>query len=101
MKNWADARNLFPIMPVIVHVNELHSDPLELEGSIVSDELDIDAQDDAIAEIRPLEYRVTAQMVEKEILVTGQISIDLECECVRCLKRFIFSISIPKTRPTL
>jgi uncharacterized protein len=41
---------------------------------------------------QPLKYDIEVEMVEQSLLVTGQLSLSLNCECVRCLKPFEYEL---------
>jgi uncharacterized protein len=75
-------------MSLKVNLRHLEDKDLELEGEIEPEELDIDPHDKVIRVRNPLRYKLVAQLLEESLLVEGRIEIGLECDCVRCLKRF-------------
>ena len=44
--------------------------------------------DELIHVREPLKYDLEAQQLEQAVLAQGTLSLALECECVRCLKKF-------------
>jgi len=75
-------------MPLTVNLRHLEAHPLRLSGEFPVEELDIDPRDEVIRVDRPLEYDLEVQQVDKALLVQGRLHLDLECQCVRCLKPF-------------
>jgi uncharacterized metal-binding protein YceD (DUF177 family) len=81
-------------MPLSVNLRLLETDNLFLEGNLTPEELDIDTQDEIIHLSRPLRYQVEAQMLEDGLLVSGSLSVPLDCECARCLKPFVYTVEL-------
>jgi len=75
-------------MPLIVNLSHLEADNIRLEGRLPARELDIDPLDTVIQVAQPLEYDLEVQKLEDGLLVQGRLLLNLECECVRCLKPF-------------
>jgi uncharacterized protein len=75
-------------MPVQVNLRHLEAHPVHLEGEIAASDLDIETRDEVIQLAGPLRYNLEVQKLEGGLLVQGRLSLILECQCVRCLKRF-------------
>ncbi len=75
-------------MPLLINVRHLEKNDLSLEGELPVEDLDITGIDDCIEAKLPLKYSLEAQLLEEAILVRGQVTLDLQCTCVRCLKVF-------------
>ncbi len=75
-------------MPLTVNLRHLEDQNLHLEGELSLEELDIDPHDKVIQLFEPLKYDLEVQKVEAGLLVSGVLSLNLRCECVRCLKSF-------------
>ena len=75
-------------MPLIVNLRHLEADNIRLEGRLPARELDIDPLDTVIQVAQPLEYDLEVQKLEDGLLVQGRLLLNLECQCVRCLKPF-------------
>jgi uncharacterized metal-binding protein YceD (DUF177 family) len=75
-------------MPLVVNLRHLESQDIRLEGKLPAKELDIDPLDTVIQVIEPLEYDLEVQELEDGLLVRGRLLLNLECQCVRCLKPF-------------
>jgi uncharacterized protein len=58
-------------------------------------ELDLADVDELIRVEEPLEYELEVQKLEDSILVQGNVSLDLNCECARCLKPFVYPLELP------
>ena len=81
-------------MPITVNLRHLEADEVRLEGELPVEELDIDTRDEIIQVNRPLRYNIEVQKVEHGLLVQGQLHLTLDCECVRCLKAFLFELNL-------
>jgi uncharacterized protein len=81
-------------MPLSVNLCHLEAHNIRLEGSLPVAELDIDPRDEVIQIHHPLEHDLEVQKLEEGILVQGQLSLVLECECVRCLKPFQYHLKL-------
>jgi uncharacterized metal-binding protein YceD (DUF177 family) len=75
-------------MPLIVNLRHLEAHNVLLAGKLPAQELDIDTRDSVILVAEPLEYDLEVQKLEDSLLATGHLHLNLECQCVRCLKPF-------------
>jgi uncharacterized metal-binding protein YceD (DUF177 family) len=75
-------------MPLVVNLRYLDTHSVHLEGELPVEELDIETCDEAIRLARPLAYDLEVQKLEKGLLAQGRLRLNLECQCVRCLKSF-------------
>jgi uncharacterized metal-binding protein YceD (DUF177 family) len=75
-------------MPLTVNLRQLEAHNIVLAGKLPADELEIDTFDTVIQLAQPLEYDLEVQKLEGGLLVTGHLRLNLECQCVRCLKPF-------------
>lgn len=82
-------------MPFTVNIQHLEEDGKEYEGTIPLEELDLDLKDDLMRPHGGLEYRVTVEKHETNLLLQGEIGQTFECECSRCLKKFKMPVEIP------
>jgi|SRR5580704_11831774 uncharacterized metal-binding protein YceD (DUF177 family) len=81
-------------MPVLINLRRLENDELHLIGQVPVDELDINGVDELVQAEKPLAYDLKAQKLEDAVLVTGMLSMELRCECARCLKQFAHRIEL-------
>jgi uncharacterized protein len=81
-------------MSLLVNLRHLEEHSLHLEGRIEVSELDIDIHDDVIQIAKPLDYDLKVQRLEGGLLVQGSLSLNLQCQCVRCLKRFKYRLEL-------
>ncbi len=82
-------------MPLKVNLRHLEDHPVQLQGELSLEELDIDTLDEVIQTFEPLKYEVEVERVENGLLVSGRLSMNLLCECVRCLTRFVCPVELP------
>ena len=81
-------------MPVTVNLMHLEGPEVHLEGDLPSDELDLDVRDEMMQASQPLKYDIEVQKLEHNLLVTGRLSLTLDCKCVRCLRPFQYEMEI-------
>lgn len=75
-------------MPLLVNLRHLEEHPLRLDGELTLDELDLDVRDEMVRPVAPLKYNVEVQKLEDGLLLQGALTLELDCQCVRCLKPF-------------
>jgi uncharacterized metal-binding protein YceD (DUF177 family) len=73
-------------MPLLVNLHELEAEDLVLRGEIPVEELDLDDRDPLVRARQPLRYAFEIQKLGESLLLTGTLEMELDCECVRCLK---------------
>jgi uncharacterized metal-binding protein YceD (DUF177 family) len=81
-------------MPLSVNLHHLEAHGLHLQGELDLEELDIDPHDEVIRLSRPLQYDLEAEKLEKSLLIQGRLHLDLDCQCVRCLKPFHYRLDL-------
>ncbi len=74
-------------MALNINIHQLESGGFEVRGELSAVETELDTGDEMI---RPgvVSYDLEVQKLEDGLLAQGSLGIDLECECVRCLKKF-------------
>jgi uncharacterized protein len=79
-----------------IEVNLLHltENNLRLKGELDVSELDPETLDELIRLKTPLCYDLEVQKVEEGVLVRGRATLDLDCECVRCLQPFVHRVDL-------
>ena len=75
-------------MSLSVNLRHLETRNINLRGELSLAELDLDVRDEMIHVISPLEYDIEIEKLDDAILIQGELHVELECECVRCLKKF-------------
>jgi len=75
-------------MPLVVNLRHLEAHGVRLAGELPVAELDIETLDKVIRLAQPLVYDLEVQRLEDGLLVQGGLHLNLECQCVRCLKPF-------------
>lgn len=88
-------------MPLKVNMNDLARTEVSFKGVLPVKELEIDGLDEVIHANHDLFYDFTVQKLEKQLLLNGNLSIALDCECVRCLKSFVYNIVLNNWSLTL
>jgi len=81
-------------MPLVVNLRHLEAHNVRLEGELPAEEMDIDTRDEVIQITQPLEHDLEVQKLENSILVQGHLRLNLECQCVRCLKPFQYHLEL-------
>lgn len=81
-------------MSILVNILHLKEHALELTGEASVEELDLVSKDELIRFGCPVTYELEVQKVEQDLVVQGVVSVEVECDCARCLKTFSKSISI-------
>ena len=71
-----------------VNLRHLEGHEIRLQGELPVAELDLDVGDPMIHAGPPLRYDIKVQKLSDGLLATGTLRLVLECDCVRCLKRF-------------
>src|SRR5271154_1884431 len=75
-------------MSLTVNLRHLETRNVILRGELPVEELDLDVHDELIRVTQPVKYDIEIEKMEDAILVQGELRAELECECVRCLKKF-------------
>lgn len=81
-------------MPVRVNLRHLEDKNVELEGELLPDELAFEKVDELIQAKAPLRYHLEVEQNGANLLVQGRLGMELECECVRCLRPFKYEIDL-------
>jgi uncharacterized protein len=76
------------LMPLTFNIRHIENDDLHLEGELPTAELDLDIRDQLVHPAEAIEYDLTVEKMEGAALVQGDVGVDIEYECVRCLKKF-------------
>jgi uncharacterized protein len=83
-------------MSLTVNLRHLEKRDLTLRGEIPVAELDLEQVDDLIRARQPLKHDLQVQLLEDGLLVQGQLELIIECDCVRCLKKFEYRVALPQ-----
>jgi uncharacterized protein len=81
-------------MPLLVNLRHLEAHNLKLHGQLALGELDIETLDETIQLSEPLQYDIDVQKLEGSLLLQGRLTLFLQCECVRCLKPFSYTLDL-------
>ena len=81
-------------MPPVVNLRHLKDKNLRLQGQISAEELQIESLDELIGARQPMRYDLEVQLLDSNLLVTGKLSMVLNCECARCLKPFEYRLQL-------
>jgi len=77
-----------------VHLKQIPAKGIHLEGKEAHDILEL--EDDQVHPIGTVEYSLDVGVSGSSLFATGEIGMHFELVCVSCLKRFIYSVHIPK-----
>lgn len=61
---------------------------LRLTGELEASDLELGEVDELVRMSGPLEYDLSVERLNQNVLVHGRVRFTLDCECVRCLKPF-------------
>lgn len=75
-------------MSLKVNLRHLEDHGLRLKDELPVAELDLGVVDELIRVEQPLRYDLMVELLHDALLVQGSLTLPLECECVRCLKKF-------------
>ena len=75
-------------MSLKVNLRHLEEHGIRLRGELPVAELDLGVSDEMIRTEQPLSYDLTVELLHDALLVQGSLTLPLDCECVRCLKKF-------------
>ncbi|HEY1717735.1 MAG TPA: YceD family protein [Verrucomicrobiae bacterium] len=81
-------------MPLPVNLRHLEIRNVTLRGELPLAELDLDVRDEMIHVVSPVEYDIEVEKLDDALLVQGGLRVGLECECVRCLKKFARELNL-------
>ncbi|MGH7952550.1 MAG: YceD family protein [Limisphaerales bacterium] len=71
-----------------VNLRHLENRNLSLRGELSVSELDLDTRDEMIRVTQPVRYDFEIERLNDALLIQGKLQATLDCECVRCLKKF-------------
>jgi uncharacterized metal-binding protein YceD (DUF177 family) len=75
-----------------VHLNQIPAEGIHLEGEEHGDILDL--REEAIRQAGPVRYALDVGLSEGGLFATGTLAVDLDLECVSCLRRFHYPLEI-------
>jgi uncharacterized protein len=81
-------------MSLSVNLRHLAPREISLKGELPVAELDLDVRDELIHVTKPVEYDLEVEKLDDNLLVQGELRVMLECECVRCLKKFTRELAL-------
>ena len=76
-----------------IHLRQIPEDGLHLEGEEDSDILDLN-DEQPVKQVGPLHYSLDIGKNTEGLWVTGEVSLDLELQCGRCLEFFVYPLRV-------
>lgn len=76
-----------------IHLQQIPEGGVHLEGQETADILELN--DPTIRALQDVTYSLSIQVEKNNVLVTGQLSLELEIECVSCLRLFHYPLVVP------
>ena len=76
-----------------IHLTKFPVEGLHIEGEEDHDILEV--QDELYRALSPVRYCLDVGLSDGGLFATGSLAVDLELECVRCLKRFEQTVEVP------
>jgi uncharacterized protein len=80
--------NFAVVVMLKVNLRHLEEHGLHLRGEIPVQALELGIHDELIRAEQPLKYDLKVESLNDALLVTGTLTLPLDCECARCLKTF-------------
>ena len=77
-----------------IHLRQIPDEGLHLEGEEAADVLQLPTED-LVRVLGPLRYSLDLGLSSDGLWATGELSLDLELRCVRCLEPFSYTVHIP------
>jgi uncharacterized protein len=81
-------------MSLKINLRHLDDHGIRLKGELPVAELDFGVADELIHPEKPLKYDLSVELLHDAVLVTGSLTLPLDCECSRCLKKFKTSLKL-------
>jgi uncharacterized protein len=81
-------------MPLLVNLQHLVRHELVVQGELPAEELDLGLHDEMIQARAPLRYELEVQKLEQAVLARGRLRMQLDCQCVRCLRAFPYELDL-------
>jgi uncharacterized protein len=78
-----------------VNLRHLEKHGVHLKGELPVEALNFAVKDEMVRLAEPLHYDLQIEKLHEALLVTGSLRLALDCECVRCLKKFKFDLDLP------
>ena len=79
-------------MSLTVNLRALTKTTVRLQGEIPPAALGLDLRDEVIQVNAPVAHDLEVEMLDDALLVRGSLRMVLDCECVRCLKKFPYPL---------
>ncbi len=81
-------------MPLTINLRHLERADARMEGTLTPAELELENLDELITAAGPLSYAVVVERSDENLLVSGKLAIELECQCARCLAPFRYNLEL-------
>jgi uncharacterized protein len=82
-------------MRATVNLRHLEEGPQQLDGEVSPEILEIDKLGDEVVQANePLRYEVEVEKQDRNLLISGSLRTNLDCQCVRCLKAFKYPLEL-------
>src|SRR5881394_1195552 len=82
-------------MRATVNLRHLEEGPQQLKGDVSPEILEFDKLGDEVIQARePLQYDVEVEKQDRNLLVSGTLRTNLDCQCVRCLKALKYPLEL-------
>ena len=81
-------------MALAFNVRHLERGDLRLKGELSASEVGLERLDELIQVAGPVEYDLEVSRQEQGFLLQGYLSLQLRCECARCLRPFELGVEL-------
>ena len=85
-------------MSINVHLEQLEEQDLQFVGELPAAALNLklDSEESLIHSADTLKYQLKATHTDDNLIIQGQLEIDLACDCARCLKPFTHNVDFSR-----
>ena len=76
-----------------VHLNQIPHEGMHVDGEEPNSILDL--QDPLVTPVSGVRYSLDIGLSDGGLFATGELGVDLEVECVSCLEKFLYPLTVP------
>ena len=78
-----------------IHLRQIADEGSHIEGEEPADQVLALEPTDAARPVSPVRYALDVGKNAEGVWATGEVGVDLELQCVRCLEKFVYELVVP------
>ena len=78
-----------------IHQRQIPSEGLHIEGEDPAETLDLPAGENGVRALSPMSYSLDLGLSADGLWATGELAMEVELRCVRCLESFEYPLAVP------